>query len=304
MTPTPQAPSLPTYVLVTPARNEEKTLGETLQSVVAQTHLPQEWIVVSDGSTDGTDELVRDYARVHPFIRLLRLEKRPDRNFASVVFATEAGIAALETKDYAFLGLLDADVRFKPTYFADLIQRFLEQPKLGLAGGVAVDVINGQYHWHRYNPKNVAGAVHFFRRECFQAIAPLTAIPEGGWDAITNVQARAAGFDTQTFSDLIVDHLKPRNISQGGILRRKWQLGVRDYALGYDPLFALLRYASCVSEQPLGVAALMRAGGYFTSTISLKKRYLPRQIIELIRTEQRGRILRAAKPGAGLTPNA
>ena len=81
------------YVLVTPARNEEATIGITIESVVRQTILPKEWVITSDGSTDGTDDIIRRHAATHPFIRLLRLENRPARNFASVVFVTEVTAA-------------------------------------------------------------------------------------------------------------------------------------------------------------------------------------------------------------------
>jgi poly-beta-1,6-N-acetyl-D-glucosamine synthase len=278
------------YVLVTPARNEEKTIGETLASVCRQKHLPVEWVVVSDGSTDRTDERVREYARRYPFIRLLRLEPNNDRDFASVVFATNAGVAALQTPDYDFIGLLDADLRFGPSYFSDLIARFRANPRLGLGGGLALDVINGRYYRHRHYPKNVAGAVHFFRRACFEAIQPLVALPEGGWDAITNVQARAHGFDTQTFEDLIVDHLKPRNSMNGGWLRRKWQMGVRDYALGYDPVFALMKCFSRAREKPAVIGSLAMAGGFMYSLVTRRARQIPAELAKRFRTEQRERM--------------
>lgn len=154
-----------TYVLVTPARNEAATIEETIKSVLSQSHLPVEWVIVSDGSTDRTDEIVREYSRMHTFLRLLRLEGRPMRGFASVVFATESGVKVLHTKDYDFIGLLDADVRFQSNYFELVLERFSSAPKLGLAGGLVVDVGGGRII-HQYM-KDVAGAVQCFRRDCF-----------------------------------------------------------------------------------------------------------------------------------------
>ena len=103
------------YVLVTPVRNEEATIGITLESVVRQTTRPRKWVIVSDGSIDHTDAIVCDYVRRYPFISFLRLESRPKRSFSSVVFATEAGIAAIDVKDYRYIGLLDADIRLPAT---------------------------------------------------------------------------------------------------------------------------------------------------------------------------------------------
>src|SRR5208337_5216878 len=138
----------------------------------------------------------------------------------SVVHATEMGIEALKNKNYDFLGLLDADVRLTPHYYETLISRFTAEPGLGLAGGLVLDTIDGKVFRDRQYLGDIAGATQFFRRKCFESIGGLVAIPEGGWDAITCVQARANGYQTATFPDLIVEHLKPRNASEGNILRR------------------------------------------------------------------------------------
>ena len=286
----------PSYVLVTPALNEEATIEETIRSVFSQTWLPAEWVIVSDGSTDNTDEIIRRYAVSRPFIRLLRLDARPARNFASVVFALESGIKALQTDDYDFLGLLDADVRFKPGYFETLIGRFDSAPRLGLAGGLVLDLIDGRVPCELRAPKDVAGAVQFFRRECFCALGGLIAIPEGGWDAITNVQTRASGFDTQTFSDLLVDHLKPRNSAEGGAIRRKWQLGVRDYVLGYGLTFEIGKCLLRWRERPRIIAALAWLAGFCWSALCRRRRVLAPSIIAKIRQEQRLRMRGRSQP--------
>jgi poly-beta-1,6-N-acetyl-D-glucosamine synthase len=277
------------YVLVTPARNEAATIEETIKSVVSQTLMPLEWVIVSDGSTDRMDEIVLSYSHSHPFIRLLRLESRPSRNFASVVFATESGISALHHNDYGFIGLLDADLRFGRNYFESLIGRFASTPRLGLAGGVVLDVNENKPLNQHFG--DVAGAAQFFRKECFLSLGGLIAIPEGGWDAITNVQARANGYIAQTFPDLVVDHLKPRNISEGGPFRRKWQLGVRDYALGYHPVFELAKCATRWAERPLIASATARWAGFCWATLSRRPRTLSRSIIAKVRQQQMRRML-------------
>ena len=117
----------PSYVLITPVRNEQATIGITIDSVIHQTVPPAEWIIVSDESTDRTDEIINEYAAKFPFIRLLRLTRRPERNFASVVFAVESGIQMLRTVDYDYIGLLDADVRFAPNYYEEVLRRFVAE---------------------------------------------------------------------------------------------------------------------------------------------------------------------------------
>ena len=206
----------PPYVLVTPAKNEEATIAVTIASVVNQVVRPAEWVIVSDGSTDRTDEIVRAAALSHPWICLLPLPPRRQRSFAAVVQATEAGVRALTLASYSYIGLLDSDVRFQPDYFKKVLETFEASPQLGLAGGVVIDLGSPRDRLPR-NRKDVPGAVQFFRRRCFEALNGLLAIPEGGWDGLTCARARMLGFETRLLTELVVDHLKPRNISEGGV---------------------------------------------------------------------------------------
>lgn len=278
------------YVLVTPARNEERTIENTFKSVLAQTVLPREWVVVSDESTDQTDAIVKRYAQNLPWLRLIQLTNRPARNFASVVFATETGIQSLRTKDYAFLGLLDADVCLPADYYAQILARFAADPRLGLAGGLVIDIVDGRRIRSRQYMQDVAGAVQFFRRNCFEALGGLTALPEGGWDAITCVRARMNRFKTVTFPDLIVEHLKPRNVANGNVVRRNWHFGVRDYALAGHPLFEVAKCCSRCLEFPPLIGALARLGGYSWAAIKNQKPQLPADVCAYIRREQLARL--------------
>jgi len=278
------------YVLVTPVRNEEATIGTTLESVVRQTVRPKRWVVVSDGSTDRTDAIVSDYARRYPFVTHLRLESRPQRSFSSVVFATEAGIAAINVQDYDCVGLLDADVRLPEDYYETLLDRFSADPRLGLAGGLVVDCINGQRRPMRQTLSDVAGAVQLFRRECFEKLGGLIAIPEGGWDAITCLQARMHGYRTRTFPEIEVDHLKPRNISEGNVPRRFFALGARDYALGHHMLFEVLKCSYRFGDRPWVIGGVARLLGYLWCSLTNRPRALPQPLIARVRSEQLARL--------------
>jgi len=278
------------YVLITPVRNEESTIGTTLESVVRQTIPPAEWVVVSDESTDRTDEIVNNFAAKYPFIKLLRLNGRSNRSFSSQVFATEAGIEALSCKDYDFIGFLDADIRLAKTYYADIMAKFAGNSNLGLAGGLVVDCVGGQRVPIKQSLRDVAGGVHFFRRECFDLLGGLVAIPEGGHDTITCIQVRMLDFSTQTFPEIRVDHLKPRNASEGNIAKRNMQLGFRDYALGNHPLFETVKCAYRCLEQPYLIGGAMRFVGYFWCYIIQRKRMLSPEITQEIRREQLARL--------------
>jgi poly-beta-1,6-N-acetyl-D-glucosamine synthase len=277
------------YVLVTPARNEQATIEITIKSVISQSALPKEWIIVSDRSTDQTDEITKRYAASYSFIRLLRIDGEPMHSFAALVRATESGLKSLHTKDYAYVGLLDGDVRFPPDYYEKLMAEFKADPKLGVAGGIVLDVGDTITYSHQ-NLNEVAGATQFFSRGCFESLGGLWAIPEGGWDAITCVRARMNGYRTATFPSLIMDHLKPRNVSQGNWWRRNWQHGVRDYVLGGHPAFEVVKCCRRVLDPPPFAGTIARIFGYLHSALSRRKILIPNEIRNHIRREQLQRL--------------
>lgn len=290
------------YVLITPVRDEEATIGRTIQSVLDQTVLPYEWVIVSDGSSDRTNELVLQAATQHPWIRLLALAPRPGRSFAAVVHNTQAGIRYLKFKDYHYLGLLDADVTFQRDYFEQLARRFEADPSLGLAGGVVIDVGLRRDRFPA-NRVDVPGAVQFFRRSCFERIGGLIPVVEGGWDSLTCAAARMQGYQTRLFTDLVVDHLKPRNISEGGAIRRKWQMGVRDYAIGYHPAFEALKCASRLKDPPFIVGAVAWWVGYATARFQDRPRIVDPRMVAYIRHEQQCRMRRLLCPWKNQSPS-
>jgi hypothetical protein len=142
------------------------------------------------------------------------------------------------------------------------------------------------------NQQDVPGAVQFFRRECFVKLGGLMPIHEGGWDAINCVCARMNGYKTRLFTQLIVDHLKPRNSAEGGQIRRKWQMGVRDYALGYHPIFEAVKCLGRLREPPWILAAISWWIGYCTAALQRRPRILPADLVHYIHQEQMSRLLR------------
>jgi biofilm PGA synthesis N-glycosyltransferase PgaC len=279
----------PRFVLITPVKNEERFIGQTIQSVLEQTVRPAEWVIVSDGSTDGTDDIVRSAAAANPWIKLLRVTSEGRRSFASVVFVTEAGVASLSTADFEFIGLLDADIRFPPHYFARIMREFRDYPSVGMAGGAVIDLGLSKDLLPR-NRQDIPGATQFFTKECFQKLGALVPIPEGGWDALTCARARMLGYETRLITDIIVDHLKPRNVHEGGTLSRFWQLGVRDYALGYHPLFEGVKCLGRVWHRPILFGTVAWWAGYCSAWLKRRKRILPKDLLQYIRAEQVARL--------------
>src|SRR5438876_1085457 len=133
------------YVLVTAAKNEEAFVGQALQSVVDQTRLPRIWVIVSDGSTDRTDEVVIDFARRYDFIRLIRLADQGARLFSSQAFACNIGYDSVKHTEFDFVGFLDADITLDADYYEKVIERFNADPRLGVAAGQVVEYRSGRF---------------------------------------------------------------------------------------------------------------------------------------------------------------
>lgn len=285
----------PTYVLVTPTKDEEKTIGETLASVISQTIRPAEWVIVSDGSTDRTDSLIQAAQVEHPWITLIQLPPREGRCFGAVARATKLATERLSVDHYEFIGLLDSDLRFAPDYFEVVLAEFQANPKLGLAGGRVLDP-GEDPNSKPDNTWDVPGAVQFFRRACFESLREIHAIPEGGWDMLTCVESRMNGFETALLTGLVVDHLKPRNIAHGGLISRRWQCGVRDYVLGYHPLFETVKCLRRLRQSPVIFSAASWWMGYVSAAISRKPRAIPAGLLVHIHQEQLSR-LKSLKKG-------
>ena len=148
------------YALITPARNEAKFIAATIRSVVAQTVHPAVWIVVSDGSTDGTDEIVERYAREHDWISLLRMPERRDRSFAAKATAFNAAYARLAGSSFDIIGNLDADITLAPDHFERLLAAFEADPHLGIAGGMVHTRIGTRFVSQNVALDSVAGAAN------------------------------------------------------------------------------------------------------------------------------------------------
>ena len=191
------------YVLITPARNEEAFIGDTIRSVAAQTRRPLRWIIVSDGSTDGTDDIVKSHAADLDWIELMRMPERRDRQFAAKANAFNAGYERLKHLRFDLIGNLDADITFAPDYFEFLLGRFAQDPELGVAGTPFVeDVDRPDQHTYAHDGANldhVSGACQIFRRKCFEAVGGYVPIKGGAIDWIAVTTARMNGWKTRTF---------------------------------------------------------------------------------------------------------
>ena len=285
------------YVITTAAWNEEAQIERVVGSVIAQTVLPLRWVIVSDASTDRTDDIVRKYAEQYDFIELHRINDDHPRNFAAQVNAINAGFARLRGMEYDFIGNLDSDISFEPTYFEKLLDRFDQDPMLGLAGGWIHEEQQGAFKPRRHNnPSGVPHAVQLFRRECFQRLGGYVPLPYGGSDWHAEVRSRMAGWHVQSFPDLKVFHHRPAGGAEG-CLRSWYRMGLMDYALGSHPLFEIVRLARRVRSRPYVLAAFVRFCAFVWANCGREKRPVSEEFVKYIRREELGRLWRFGRSG-------
>lgn len=279
------------YVLVTAARNEKAYIERTIKSVLDQTVHPQKYVVVSDGSTDGTDDIVNRYAAQYDFIELLRLEDGGTRDFASMVYAQHAGVDHLQNVEYDFIGMLDADISFEPYYYERLLNEFHQNPRLGLAGGQLFDLYNGKWNKQKVNVSlNVSGPVQMFRRKCFADIGGYIPLKKGGQDAVAEVMVRKHGWEVETFPDLKVLHYRPTGTEGLSVFSARFRDGCSEYLMGYHPLFETAKFLQRLFEKPYFLGSLSRLSGYCWSWLRGEERTVTLDFVKYLRAEQMQRI--------------
>jgi poly-beta-1,6-N-acetyl-D-glucosamine synthase len=278
-----------TYVLITPARNEAAFIEQTILSVVGQTVLPLKWVIVSDGSTDGTDDIVKKYAAAYPWIELLRMPDHRDRNFAAKVACFNAGIKNLKGIQYEFIGNLDADITFEGGYFEYLLGKFKDTPNLGVAGTPFVEG-TFQYDYRIVNIEHVSGACQLFKRECFEDIGGYKPIKGGGIDWVAVTTARMRGWKTRTFTDKTCTHHRKIGTGKSTVLLSRFRFGKQDYYLGGHPLWEVFRCVYQMKENPYIIGGMLMFLGYIWACLSRVERPIPRQLIVFRRKEQMQRL--------------
>jgi len=278
------------YALITPARNEADLIEGVLQSVVSQTFRPTRWVVVSDGSTDGTDEIVSRYAEDHDWIELLKLPEHRERHFAAKATAIDAGLERLQGLEYDIVGNLDADVTFGTEYFAYLIGKFEELPKLGVAGTHYTEGPFHSFHDSRMSPEHVNGAVQMFRKDCFEEIGGYTPIRGGGIDWVAVTTARMKGWTTRSFGDEVFEHHRPIGTAETNTIGSRFHYGRKDYFLGGHPLWQLARSGFNMRQKPYVIGGLALFSGYLWSWITGVERPISDELMRFHRAEQLERL--------------
>jgi biofilm PGA synthesis N-glycosyltransferase PgaC len=275
--------------LITPARNEATFLRETIESVVAQTVRPVRWVIVSDGSTDGTDEIVSEYASRHDWIEHVRIPERQERHFAGKVKAFNAGYERLRHLDYDIIGNLDADITFETQYFAFLLEKFQENPQLGVAGTPFTEGL-ARYDYRFTSVEHVSGACQLFRRNCFEDIGGYQPIKTGGVDLVAVVTARMKGWQTRSFLEKSCVHHRKMSSANHSSLGIAFVGGRTDYTHGCDPMWQVFRSLYQMTRPPIVIGGILCLSGFFLAMITGTEKVVTDDLVRFRKVEQRRRL--------------
>jgi biofilm PGA synthesis N-glycosyltransferase PgaC len=282
--------ALPGYVLITPARNEAQFIESVIHSVLTQTVRPMRWVIVSDGSTDDTDEIVLRYANEYEWIEFVRMPERAERHFAGKALAFQAGSARVEGLAYDVIANLDADITFKSDYFAFLLGKLADDSTLGVLGTPYVNADGKMYDFRFTSLDHVSGACQVFRRECFESIGGYAPLKLGAIDCIAVISARMKGWKTRTFTEKVCVHHRKTGTAEQSVWRAGIKTGAMDYAMGNHPVWQVFRSLYQLTRKPYLSRGLAVAIGFLGAAMRRQQRPVSREFIRFHRREQMDRL--------------
>lgn len=281
---------MPQYVIVTPARDEEPYIDETISAVVRQTVQPTQWIIVDDGSSDRTGAIIERWANEYPWITPVHRSNRGSRQpGGGVIEAFYDGLAEIRPSAaaFAFIVKLDADVTFDPEYFERCFHEFDSDPSLGIGGGAICQEVDGRLQIEPTPVFHVRGATKIYRRSCWDALGSLVRAP--GWDTIDEIKANMLGWTTRTFNHLSLTQLR-RTGAANGIWGDSVKNGRANYSSGYHPIFMLLKCLRRSIMRPYAIRGMGLAWGFISGYKDHSSR-VDDAVIKYVRCQQLRRLL-------------
>jgi biofilm PGA synthesis N-glycosyltransferase PgaC len=285
-------------LIISPVRNEAAHIELVAASVERQTRPPDAWLVVDDGSGDGTPALLDALSARIPFMRALATPDRftgDDGDRLEVAADARAFNWALRTvqwREFTHVGKLDGDIELPDDYFARLLAEFERDPRLGIGGGVLVERVGSAWRSMRTAPHHVRGALKLYRRECFEAIGGVREVL--GWDGIDQAYARMAGYTTRSFDHVVARHHRTVG-SADGVLRGRVRGGRNHYALGFSFPWVLLKAFKYARQRPVGISGAAFLYGYVRSAWSRSPRVDDPAYRRFVRQDERRRALAAVR---------
>lgn len=279
------------YIIITPVRDEACYIDKTIASVTHQTILPSRWVIVDDGSTDGTSEILASHSLRTSWIQVIHRENRGYRAAGGgVIEAFDAGYSVVRDDPWDFIVKLDGDLSFASDYFEQCFKIFGAEKNLGIGGGTVCYLENGQLKVDSVGdpPFHVRGATKIYRRACWDKISPLVKAP--GWDTIDEVKANLYGWTTRAFHDLRLVQHKPTGVADGN-WRNWFKNGRANYITGYHPLFMLAKCVKRSLSKPILFESAALLAGFCSGYFKRIPQTPDNEVIRYLRQQQIRRLL-------------
>ena len=263
------------YVVISPCRNEESFMRQTLDTMVAQTIRPTLWVIVDDGSTDQTPAILAEYAAQHDWVRIVTRHDRGRRAVGpGVIEAFYAGFETIDPKDYQYVCKLDLDLRLPTGYFEGLMARMETNPRIATCSGKAyIESAGGVLESERHGDENSIGASKFYRMSCFEEMGGF--VREVMWDGIDGHRCRMRGWIACSWDDedLRFVHLRPMGSSQHSIFVGRKRHGYGQYYMGTGLLWMMATALYRITERPYVVGGLFILWGWIDARLKKMPRY-------------------------------
>jgi len=276
------------YIIITPVRDEEEYIEKTIQSVINQTIKPIEWVIINDGSSDNTGNIIDKYADQYKWIHAIHRGNRGFRKSGGgVIEAFYDGYNSLKSNDWDFIVKLDGDLSFENNYFERCFEEFKKNSKLGVGGGMIYHDINGHLKLDAHPLFHVRGATKIYKKECWDGIGGLIQAP--GWDTLDEVKANMLGWETQSFAGLKLIHHRYTGKADG-TWRNYVKNGLGSYISGYHPLFMLFKCLRRVFQKPYIIVSAGLFYGFVSGYIKKVPQVDDKVLIGYLRKQQINRL--------------
>jgi glycosyltransferase involved in cell wall biosynthesis len=278
------------YVIITPAHNEETYIRTTLDSIVAQSVLPAQWVIVDDGSTDGTWTIIQSYAEKYPWIKPVKYspDSRIREGGGKVIRAFQYGYDAVDVPDFEFVVKLDADLTLPANYFEEVGKSFRSNRKVGMCGGYLSEYSGRGWKKAKVASYHLRGAIKAYTRACFEDIGGLK--PLQNWDFLDQMKAMSLGWEVRILPLEVLHHRRTSSLINRG-LRFSFDKGGVYYKDGYDFFLILLRFIPHGTHtKPYIISGFPMLAGFIASWIKRSEKDVDPELEKFIRKFQYNRI--------------
>ena len=263
------------YLLVTPCRDEAQYARRTLESISKQTVAPALWIIVDDGSTDQTPQILAEYDAKLPYLKIIRRENRGFRKLGGgVIDAFYAGYDTINPADFDYVCKLDLDLDLPPRYFETLMEKMEADTRIGTCSGKPYfKDASGRQVMETCGNENSVGMVKFYRTQCFTEIGGF--VRELMWDGIDCHRCRMLGWLAVSWDDpaLNFEHLRPMGTSHKNWWTGRTRHGIGQYFMGTGLTYLLASAAFRITHPPMVIGSAAMVWGYVRSWATQKPRY-------------------------------